>query len=219
MRPDRQGRRNGTRGHELNRTTTVPYRRPPGRRLKSGEPRLDRTTSRGDAVRRNAPFLSARARRQIETVSKEAAGSSAAAARGQIVGDTGEVDELAREGDEAVDVGDESERGADGAAGGKPDRFDIVVDRHCIAELAADERFARDREGDLTGAGVAEAAGSERDVVPTRHAVDIALVDDPSVRVEEVEGDRRAASVEVAGAVDRGGRSAVCVSERSERVE
>src|SRR6266545_799278 len=208
MRPDRQGRRNGTRGHELNRTTTVPYRRPPGRRLKSGEPRLDRTTSRGDAVRRNAPFLSARARRQIETVSKEAAGSSAAAARGQIVGDTGEVDELAREGDEAVDVvevGDESDRGADGAAGGKPDRLDVVVDRHCIAELAADERFARDREGDLAGAGVAEAAGSERDVVPTRDAVDVALVDD--------------ASVEVAGAVDRGGRSAVCVLERSERVE
>src|SRR6266511_1152005 len=144
MRPDRQGRRNGTRGHELNRTTTVPYRRPPGRRLKSGEPRLDRTTSRGDAVRRNAPFLSrAGSEGQIETVSKEAAGSSAAAARGQIVGDTGEIDELAREGAEAVDVGEvrrESERGADGAAGGKPDRLDVVVDRHCIAELAADER-------------------------------------------------------------------------------
>jgi hypothetical protein len=37
--------------------------------------------------------------------------------------------------------------------------------------------------------------------------------------MEEVEGDRRATSVKVAGAVDRGGRSAVCVPERSERVE
>ena len=53
----------------------------------------------------------------------------------------------------------------------------------------------------------------------SRDAVDVALVDDPPVGVEEVEGDRRAASVEVAGAVDRGGRSAVCVPERSERVE
>jgi hypothetical protein len=33
MRPDRDGRRNGSRGHELNRATTVPHRRPPGRRL------------------------------------------------------------------------------------------------------------------------------------------------------------------------------------------
>jgi hypothetical protein len=29
---------------------------------------------------------------------------------------------------------------------------------HAIAELTAKERFARDREGDLAGAGVAEAA-------------------------------------------------------------
>src|SRR6266516_5918161 len=121
---------------------------------------------------------------RVEMASKEASGASAAAARGQVVGDFGEVDELAREGAEAVDVGEvrrESERGADGAAGGKPDRLDVVVDRHCLAELAADERFARDREGDLTGAGVAEAAGSERDVVLSRNAIDVALVDDPSV--------------------------------------
>jgi hypothetical protein len=34
---------------------------------------------------------------RVETASKEASGSSAAAARGQVVGDFGEVDELARE--------------------------------------------------------------------------------------------------------------------------
>jgi hypothetical protein len=32
-----------------------------------------------------------------------------------------------------------------------------------LAELAADERLARDREGDLAGARVAEAAGAQRD--------------------------------------------------------
>jgi hypothetical protein len=39
---------------------------------------------------------------------------------------------------------DATERGADGAAGGNPDRLDVVVDRHCITEFAADERFAQD---------------------------------------------------------------------------
>ena len=71
--------------------------------------------------------------------------------------------------DEALDVGEiggEPERGADGAARGQPDRVDVVVERHPFAELAADERLARDREGDLAGAGVAEAAGAQRDVVP-----------------------------------------------------
>src|SRR6266545_3463676 len=105
---------------------------------------------------------------RVEMASKEASGASAAAAWGQVVGDFGEVDELAREGAEAVDVGEvrrESERGADGAAGGKPDRLDVVVDRHCLAELAADERFARDRERNFAGAGVAEAAGAQRDIV------------------------------------------------------
>ena len=70
--------------------------------------------------------------------------------------------------DEPVDVGGvgrEAERGADGAAGGQADRADVVVERHPVAELAADERLAGDREGDLAGAGVAEAAGAQRDLV------------------------------------------------------
>ena len=76
----------------------------------------------------------------------------------------------------------EPERGADGAAGGQPDRVDVVVEGHALAELAADERLARDREGDLAGAGVAEAAGPQGDVVPAGDAVDVALVDDAAVR-------------------------------------
>ena len=85
---------------------------------------------------------------------------------GRSSGTVGEVDELARERGEAVDVGEvgrEPERGADGAAGGQADRADVVVERHPVAELAADECLARDREGDLAGAGVAEAAGAQRD--------------------------------------------------------
>ena len=55
--------------------------------------------------------------------------------------------------------------------------------------------------------------------MPPGDPVDVAFVDDSSVGMEEVEGDRRAASIEVAWAVDRGGRGAVCVPQRSDRVE
>ena len=61
-----------------------------------------------------------------------------------------------------------------------------------MAELASDECLARDGEGHLAGAGVAEAAGAQRERVATGDAIDVALVDDSAVRVEEVEGDGRA---------------------------
>jgi hypothetical protein len=55
--------------------------------------------------------------------------------------------------------------------------------------------------------------------VPAREALDVALIDDAPIGMEEVEGDRGAAPVKVAWAVDRGGRSAVRVPKRAERVE
>jgi len=44
-----------------------------------------------------------------------------------------------------VDVGQvrsEPERGPNGAARGKTDRVDVVVERHALAELAADQGLA-----------------------------------------------------------------------------
>jgi hypothetical protein len=41
------------------------------------------------------------------------------------------------------------------------ERVDVVVEGHALAELAADERLARDRERNLAGSGVAEAAGAQ----------------------------------------------------------
>src|SRR6266536_978496 len=145
---------------------------------------------------------------------------SAAGARRQVVRDVEQVDELVREDGEALHVGHvrgEPERGTDRPAGGQADRLDVVVEGHASAELAADERLARDREGDLAGARIAEATGSQRDGAPAGDAVDVALVDDAAVGMEEVEGDRRAATLEVAGAVDRRGRCAVRMPQRPER--
>ena len=85
----------------------------------------------------------------------------------------GEVDELSRELAEPVhvgEVGSQPEGRADGAAGRQSDLADVVVERHAIAELAADERLAGDRERHLSCAGVAEAPRPQRDVVPAwRH--------------------------------------------------
>jgi hypothetical protein len=96
---------------------------------------------------------------------------------------------------------------------------EIVVECHPFAELAADQGLAGDGEGDLAGAGVAEAAGAQRDVVLAGEAVDVALVDDAPVGVEEVEGDRGAAAFEAAGPIDGGGRGAVRVAKRGEPIE
>ena len=80
---------------------------------------------------------------------------------------------------------------------------DVVVECHAFAELAAEERLlARDREGDLAGPWVAEAAGAQRDVVLGGDPVDVAFVDDPPVGAQEVERDRGAALQSAAGAVD-----------------
>ena len=102
---------------------------------------------------------------------------------------------------------------------GRPIALHVVVERHALAELAADERLARDRERDLAGARVAEAAGAQRDVVPAGDAVDVALVDDAAVGMQEVERDRRAAPLPRARSVDRRGRRAVAVPQRVERLE
>jgi hypothetical protein len=109
---------------------------------------------------------------------------SAAGSGWQVVGHDAEVDELACEDVELVDVGEvrgEAERDADGSAGRESERVDVVVERHPFAELSADERLAGDGEGDFAGARVAEAAGAEREVVPSGDAVDVALVDDTAV--------------------------------------
>jgi hypothetical protein len=99
------------------------------------------------------------------------------------------------------------------------DRADVIVECHALAELAAHEGLARDRERDLACAGIAEAAGPERDVVATRDTVDVALVDDASVRVEEVERGGRAAPVEVARPVDDCGASTGWMPEQVKRLE
>src|SRR6266545_3775093 len=88
---------------------------------------------------------------------------------------------------------------------GRPDRVDVVVEAHALAEVAADQSLARDRERDLAGAGVAEAAGAQRDGVPSGHAIDVALVDDAPVGVQEVKSDRCPAPLDIARPVDRGG--------------
>ena len=121
---------------------------------------------------------------------------SAGNSRREIARDIREVDELGGEVGEAV-RGRRSSRRARARPGSRRRTagrsLDVVVERHAVAELAADERLARDRERDLARAGVAEAARAQRDVVPRGDAVDVALVDDAPVRVQEVERDRRAA--------------------------
>src|SRR5712691_4582281 len=81
---------------------------------------------------------------------------SAADALRQVVRHLGEVEELAREHAEAV-------------AGWETDRVDVVVEGRAFAKLAADERFARNREGDLARAGV-QPEGTERVRVSGRDA-------------------------------------------------
>ena len=73
---------------------------------------------------------------------------------------------------------------------GSPIALDVVVERHPLAELAADQRLARDREGDLAGTGLQKQPVRSEIIVPARDAVDVALVDDAAVGVEEVESDR-----------------------------
>jgi hypothetical protein len=107
----------------------------------------------------------------------------------------------------------------DRAAGGQPDRAHVVVEDHSVAELAAQQRLARDGEGDLAGARVAEAARAQRDLVVGGHAVDVALVHDAAVRVQEVERDRGPAPLPRARAVERRRGRAVAVAQRREPVE
>src|SRR6266508_4160128 len=107
MRPDRQGRRNGTRGHELNRTTTVPHRRPPGRRLKIGrtlDRRLDGEVEGGRdetcpfSLLRDRPGLSFVARLSLEFESEQKA-REAEAPVATFPGDPVAVDAQARVGE------------------------------------------------------------------------------------------------------------------------
>ena len=134
----------------------------------------------------------------------------------------GEVDELRSEGDETVDVREvrcDPQRRADGAAGWQADLSDVVVEGHAVPELAADERLAGDRECDLACAGVAEAACAKGDVVVAGDAVDVALVDDSSVRVQEVERDGCASLLPGSRSVDRRCGRAVRVLELTYGVE
>ena len=96
----------------------------------------------------------------------------------------------------------------------EPDGPDVVIECHALAELAADERLVGDRERDLARSRVAEATGAKRHAALGGDTVDVALVDDATVGMEEVERDRRAALLSGDRAIDdRGGRT-VAVPER-----
>src|SRR6185437_1617512 len=95
----------------------------------------------------------------------------------------------------------------------------VVVERHARAELAADERLARDRERGLPRPGIAKAAGAKRHRVLLCDSVDEPFVDDPAVRMQEVERDRAAAALDVARAVDDRGRGSARVPQLGEDAE
>jgi len=65
--------------------------------------------------------------------------------RGAVVRDLGEIEEPAGERQEAVDVlevGGESERGANRLTGRQPDRVHVVVECQAVGEFVAEECFA-----------------------------------------------------------------------------
>src|SRR3954451_1439290 len=100
------------------------------------------------------------------------------------VRDLRDVEELRREGHEAVDVsevGGQPEGDPDRAAGGHADLPEVVVEDHAFVVLRADKRVLGDRERGLPGARVAEAAGADRDAVVRRDDVDETLVDHGAV--------------------------------------